>query len=104
MANSAIKRPQAASYTGNVAVGDVQAMQAAAPAATAPVAPARPARRPAARSYKVAKGDTLEFSLGYSHPVVVEVLVVWLRAGAAPNSRPRALTAPVAQARARAFR
>jgi membrane-bound lytic murein transglycosylase D len=57
--NAAIKRPQAASYTGNVAVGDVQAMQAAAPAATAPVAPARPARRPAARSYKVAKGDTL---------------------------------------------
>jgi len=44
-----------------VAVGDVhvQAMQAAAPAATAPVAPARAARRPAARSYKVAKGDTL---------------------------------------------
>ena len=57
--NAAIKRPQAASYTGNVAVGDVQAMQAAAPAATAPVAPARAARRPAARSYKVAKGDTL---------------------------------------------
>lgn len=61
--NAAIKRPSAASFTGSVAVGDVQAMQAAqavAPVA-APVAaprPAAPARR-AARSYKVARGDTL---------------------------------------------
>lgn len=61
--NAAIKRPSAATVTGSVAVGDVQAMQAAQ--AAVPVAapapaprPAAPARR-AARSYKVARGDTL---------------------------------------------
>ena len=54
--NAAIKRPDA-SYTGNVAVGDVQSMQS--PAAAPVAAPPRPAPRPAARSYKVAKGDTL---------------------------------------------
>lgn len=57
--NAAIKRPQAANYTGNVAVGDVQAMQAAQIAPVAAPAPQRPAPRPAARTYKVAKGDTL---------------------------------------------
>ncbi|MCL7713564.1 transglycosylase SLT domain-containing protein [Stenotrophomonas mori] len=46
--NAAIKRPQAAAYNGNVAVGDVQSMAAAAAAP-----------RPATRSYTVAKGDTL---------------------------------------------
>ncbi len=61
--NAAIKRPSAASFTGSVAVGDVQAMQGIQPTApvAAPVAaprPAAPARR-IARSYKVAKGDTL---------------------------------------------
>ena len=62
--NAAIKRPSAATFTGSVAVGDVQAMQAAQAAASLPVPvaaprPAAPARRPAARTYKVAKGDTL---------------------------------------------
>ncbi len=54
--NAAIKRPDA-SYTGNVAVGDVQSMQSPVTPVAAP--PSRPAPRPAARSYKVAKGDTL---------------------------------------------
>jgi len=62
--NAAIKRPQGGTYTGNVAVGDVQSMQAAQPSAVpasavAAAAPARRASRPAARTYKVAKGDTL---------------------------------------------
>ncbi|MEG1679198.1 MAG: transglycosylase SLT domain-containing protein [Stenotrophomonas sp.] len=59
--NAAIKRPSAATVTGSVAVGDVQAMQAAqavAPVAAPAPRPAAPARR-AARSYKVARGDTL---------------------------------------------
>ena len=55
--NAAIKRPQAADYTGSVAVGDVQALQQPSPP---PVAAApKPAPRPVARSYKVARGDTL---------------------------------------------
>ena len=59
--NAAIKRPQAAAYSGTVAVGDMQAMGNAVAPAPAPVQPApRPAPRPApARSYKVVKGDTL---------------------------------------------
>lgn len=60
--NAAIKRPSAATVTGSVAVGDVQAMQAAqavAPVAAPAPRPAAPARRPAVRSYKVARGDTL---------------------------------------------
>jgi membrane-bound lytic murein transglycosylase D len=61
--NAAIKRPTATSFTGSVAVGDVQAMQGGQvppPVATpAPVPrPATPARRQA-RSYTVARGDTL---------------------------------------------
>jgi membrane-bound lytic murein transglycosylase D len=60
--NAAIKRPSAASFTGSVAVGDLQAMQAAQAAAPVVAAsaprPVAPVRR-AARSYKVAKGDTL---------------------------------------------
>ncbi len=58
--NAAIKRPQAAQYSGSVAVGDVQSMQAEQ-AAVAPVSaprPVAPARR-ATRTYKVVKGDTL---------------------------------------------
>lgn len=61
--NAAIKRPSAAAFTGSVAVGDVQALQAAqaAPPAATPAprpAPPAPARR-AARSYTVVRGDTL---------------------------------------------
>ncbi|MGB3391975.1 MAG: transglycosylase SLT domain-containing protein [Stenotrophomonas sp.] len=51
--NAAIKRPDAA-QNGNVAVGDVQAMQSAATAV-----PPRPAPRSATRTHKVVKGDTL---------------------------------------------
>ncbi|MCD9086569.1 transglycosylase SLT domain-containing protein [Stenotrophomonas sp. SY1] len=61
--NAAIKRPSAATFTGSVAVGDVESMQSAqAVAPMAAPAPARPAPAPArraARSYTVAKGDTL---------------------------------------------
>jgi membrane-bound lytic murein transglycosylase D len=59
--NAAIKRPQAAEYTGNVAVGDLQAMANANAVAPTPAPVARPAApRPApARNHKVAKGETL---------------------------------------------
>ncbi len=60
--NAAIKRPTATNVTGSVAVGDVQGVQApvavATPTPTPAPRPATPARRQA-RSYTVAKGDTL---------------------------------------------
>ncbi|WP_312317564.1 transglycosylase SLT domain-containing protein [Stenotrophomonas sp.] len=62
--NAAIVRPNAASYTGNVAVGSVVPVAgveaaAAATAPSAPVAvPAKPKPKPV-RSVKVGKGDTL---------------------------------------------
>ncbi|WP_282295517.1 transglycosylase SLT domain-containing protein [Stenotrophomonas sp. PS02289] len=62
--NAAIVRPNAASYTGNVAVGSVVPVAGveAAAAATAPTAPVAVAPKPKpkpVRSVKVGKGDTL---------------------------------------------
>ncbi|RRU17807.1 transglycosylase SLT domain-containing protein [Stenotrophomonas sp. 278] len=62
--NAAIVRPNAVSYTGNVAVGSVVPMAGveAAAAATAPTAPVAVAAKPKpkpVRSVKVGKGDTL---------------------------------------------
>ncbi|WNH52885.1 lytic transglycosylase [Stenotrophomonas oahuensis] len=62
--NAAIVRPNAASYTGNVAVGSVVPVAGveAAAAATAPTAPVAVAAKPKpkpVRSVKVGKGDTL---------------------------------------------
>ena len=60
--NAAIKRPSAAAFTGSVAVGDVQALQAAQaapPVATPAPRPAPAPARRAARNYTVVRGDTL---------------------------------------------
>jgi membrane-bound lytic murein transglycosylase D len=58
--NAAIVRPSAAEYSGSVAVGDASPVAAGVPTtvATGRPEPARPKARQA-RSYKVAKGDTL---------------------------------------------